>query len=171
MVNYYRDMWPLRSHLLAPLSSLTSAKVKWKWTTEHQEAFDKMKALIAKETLLTFPDFSQEFEIHTDASKLQLGACISQNGKPVAFYSRKLQSAQTRYTTTERELLSIVETLKEFRNILLGQRIKVHTDHENLTYKTFNSDQVMRWRLYIEEYSPELQYIKGTHNVVADALN
>jgi hypothetical protein len=66
MVNYYCDMWPLRSHLLAPLSSLTSAKVKWNWTTEHQEAFDKMKALIAKETFLTFPDFSREFEIHTD---------------------------------------------------------------------------------------------------------
>jgi RNase H-like domain found in reverse transcriptase len=56
-----------------------------------------MKALIAKETLLTFPDFSQEFENHTDASNLQLGACISQNGKPVAFFSRKLQPAQTRY--------------------------------------------------------------------------
>jgi hypothetical protein len=80
MENYYRDMWPLRSHLLAPLSLLTSAKVKWKWTTEHQEAFDQMKALIAKETLLTFPDFSQEFEIHTDASKLQLGAYFSQSG-------------------------------------------------------------------------------------------
>ena len=171
MVNYYRDMWPQRSHLLAPLSSLTSAKVKWKWTELHQESFDKMKALMAKETLVTFPDFSKEFEIHTDASALQLGACISQDGKPVAFYSRKLQPAQTRYTVTERELLSIVETLKEFRNILLGQRIKVHTDHENLTYKTFNSDRVMRWRLYIEEYSPDLQYIKGTHNVVADALS
>jgi transposase InsO family protein len=171
MVNYYRDMWPQRSHLLAPLSSLTSTKVRWKWTSEHQEAFDKMKTLIAKETLLTFPDFSQEFEIHTDASKVQLGACISQNGKPVAFYSRKLQPAQTRYTTTERELLSIVETLKEFRNILLGQRIKVHTDHENLTFKHFNSDRVMRWRLYIEEYSPDLHYIKGTQNVVADALS
>jgi hypothetical protein len=134
MVHFYRDMWPLRSHLLAQLSSLTSAKVKWKWTTEHQEAFDKMKAHIAKETLLTFPDISQEFERHTDASKLQLGACISQNGKPVAFYSRKLQPAQTRYTKTERELLSIVETLKEFCNILLGQRIKVHTDHENLEH-------------------------------------
>jgi RNase H-like domain found in reverse transcriptase len=108
-----------------------------------------MKALIAKETLLTFPDFSQEFEIHTDASKLQLGACISQNGKPTAFYSRNLQPAQTRYTTTERELLSIVETLKEFRNILLGQKFKVHTDHESSTYKSFNSDVVMRWRLYI----------------------
>jgi len=64
-----------------------------------------------------------------------------------------------------------VETLKEFRNILLGQKIKVHTDHENLTYKNFNSDRVMRWRLYIEEYSPDLHYIKGTKNVVADALS
>jgi RNase H-like domain found in reverse transcriptase len=82
------------------------SKVKWKWTTEYQDAIDKMKALIAKETLLTFPDISKEFEIHTDASKLQLGACISQNGKPVAFYLRKLQPAQTRYTTTEQELLS-----------------------------------------------------------------
>jgi hypothetical protein len=74
-----------------------SKSIKWKWTAEHQEAFEKMKLLIAKETLLSFPDFSQEFEIDTDASKLQLGACISQNSKPVAFYSRKLQPAQTRY--------------------------------------------------------------------------
>ena len=130
-----------------------------------------MKRLIARETLLTYPDFNKAFEIHTDASKVQLGACISQEGKPVAFYSRKLNPAQTRYTTTERELLSIVETLKEFRNILLGQEIIVHTDHENLTYKNFNSDRVMRWRLFIEEYSPNLKYIKGEENVVADALS
>ena len=173
MVNYYRDMWPQRSHLLAPLSSLTSAKAKWNWTSECQNAFEDMKRLIAKETLLTYPNFKKPFEIHTDASKVQLGiyACISQEGRPVAFYSRKLNPAQTRYTTTERELLSIVETLKEFRNILLGQQIVVHTDHANLTYKHFNSDRVMRWRLFIEEYSPDLQYIKGENNVVADALS
>ena len=100
-----------------------------------------------------------------------MGACISQNNKPIAFYSRKLNPAQTRYTTTERELLSIVEVLKEFRNILLGQQIRVHTDHENLTQVKFNLDRVMRWRLYIEEYSPDLQYIKGSENVVADALS
>jgi RNase H-like domain found in reverse transcriptase len=125
-----------------------------------------------KETLQTFLTFSQEFEIHTEASKLQLGACVSQNGKPVALYLRQLQPAQTWSTTTaEGELLSIVETLKEFRNILLGQKIKVHTDHEDLTCKHFNLDRVMCWRLYIKEYSPELQYIKGAHNVVADALS
>jgi transposase InsO family protein len=134
-------------------------------------AFDTTEILIAKETLLTYPDFNKQFEIHTDASKLQLGACISQSGKPIAFYSRKLNPAQTRYTTTERELLSIVETLKEFRNILLGQQIIVHTEHSILTEKEFTCDRVMRWRLYIEEYSPDLRYIKETKNVVADALS
>jgi len=171
MVNYYRDMWPKRSHYLAPLSTLTSKNVKWKWTKEHQDAFDNMKKLIAQETLLTYPDFNKPFEIHTDASDVQLGACISQDGKPVAFYSRKLNPAQTRYTVTERELLSIVETFKEFRNILLGQQLIVHTDHQNLTYKKFNSDRVMRWRLYIEEYSPDLRYIPGPKNAVADTLS
>jgi hypothetical protein len=171
MINYYRDMWPQRSEILAPLTALTSKKVRWKWTKECQAAFDNMKTVMARDTLLAYPDFSQEFEIHTDASDYQLGACISQNGKPIAFYTRKLKDAQLRYTVTEKELLSIVETLKEFRNILLGQKILVHTDHQNLTYKTFNSDRVMRWRLYIEEYSPELRYVKGEKNVVTDALS
>jgi hypothetical protein len=76
-----------------------------------------MKKLISKGALLAYPDFEDEFIIHTDASHTQLGAVISQRGKPIAFYSRKLKPEQTRYTTTERELLSIVETLKEFRNI------------------------------------------------------
>ena len=68
---------------------------------------------------------------------------IGQNNKPIAFYSRKLQLAQKRNTTTERELLSIVETLKEFKNILLGQQIVVYTNHKNLTYKNFNMECVM----------------------------
>src|SRR5687767_12904298 len=130
-----------------------------------------MKRIIMRETLLAYPNLSEVFDIHTDASLMQLGTCISQNGRPIAVYSRKLNPAQTRYTTTERELLSVVEVLKEFTSILLGQKIHVHTGHENLTYKKFNSDRVMRWRLYIEEYSPDLQYIKGKNNDMADALS
>ena len=82
-----------------------------------------------------------------------------------------MDSAQQNYTTTEKELLSIVETLKEFRNILLGHQITVYTDHKNLTYKHFNTERVMRWRLILEEFGPELKYIKGENNVVADALS
>jgi hypothetical protein len=103
-----------RSEILTPITALTSEKAKWKWSDVEQKAFDMMKRLMAWETILAYPDFDQLFEIHTDASAFQLGACISQNGKPIAFYSRKFTPTQMRYTTTERELLSIVETFKEF---------------------------------------------------------
>ena len=82
-----------------------------------------------------------------------------------------MDRAQYNYTTTEKELLSVVETLKEFRNILLGHQITVYTDHKNLTYHFFNTERVMCWRLILEESGPELKYIKGENNVVADALS
>ena len=124
IINYYRDMWKRRSDTLTPLTQMTSKQANWKWTEEHQKAFEHMKKSISRETLLVYPDFNKPFEIHTDASKVQLGAVISQDNKPIAFYSRKLNPAQVNYTTTERELLSIVETLKDVRNILLGQQIR-----------------------------------------------
>ena len=86
----------------------------------HQKCFDANKSVIRREVLKGYPDFNAPFEIHTAASKLQLGAVMSQKGKPIIFYSRKMNSAQQNYTTTEKELLSIVATLKEFCNILLG---------------------------------------------------
>jgi hypothetical protein len=98
--------------------------------------FDKIKAIACCEVLLSYPDFNKPFHIHTDASHYHLGTVISQDNHPIAFYSHKLQPAQIRYTTTERELLSIIQTLKEFRIILLGEQIMVHTDHQNLTHKT-----------------------------------
>jgi len=155
IINYYRDMWKRRSDTLTPLTQMTSKQANWNWTEEHQKAFKHMKKSISRETLLVYPDFNKPFEIHTDASKVQLGAVISQNNKPIAFYSRKLNPAQVNYTTTERELLSIVETLKEFRNILLGQQIKVYTNHKILTYKSFNTEKVTRWRQILEGFSPE----------------
>jgi len=171
LVNYYRDMWLRRSHVLAPLAKLTSKTEPFKWGPAQAKAFAMCKRIISKEVILAYPDFSKPFVIHTDASHYQLGGVISQDGKPFAFYSRKLNDAQTRYTTTERELLSIVETLKAYRNILLGHEIIVHTDHKNLVYKTFNTERVMRWRLIIEEFGPDLRYIKGEHNIVADVLS
>ena len=145
MINYYRDMWIRRSEILSPLTKLCSTGTKFVWGEEQQKAFETIKKIVSQEVLLAYPNFNELFEIHTDASAYQLGSVISQKGRPIAFYSRKLTPAQKNYTTTERELLAIVETLKEFKNILLGQRIRVYTDHENLTYKQFNSSRVMRW--------------------------
>jgi hypothetical protein len=101
-------MWPRRSEILAPLTHLTS---KFQWTDIEQQGFDKVKAIVCRKVLLSYPDFNKPFHIHTDASHYQLGAVSSQDNHPVAFYSHKLQPAQVRYVTTEIELLPIVATL------------------------------------------------------------
>ena len=130
IVNYYRDMWVRRSHALAPLASLTSNKTKWSWGPQQEVGFQTAKKITAQEVVLACPDFSKPFEIHTDASHCQLGAVISQGGKPIAFCSRKLNPAQTRHTTAEKELLSIVETREEHGNVLTGTNQSLHQPQE-----------------------------------------
>jgi hypothetical protein len=165
-------MYPKRSHILAPLTALTGKKGIITWTTECQKAFDQIKALLAQEAFLQYPDHNEPFEIYADASDLQLGAAIFQNNKPVAFYSRKLNSAQRNYTVGEKELLSIVETLKEFRTMLYGSpNITVYTDHKNNTFSKFSTQRVLRWRLILEDYGVKFKYIKGETNTIADALS
>jgi hypothetical protein len=146
MGQHYRDMWVRRSEILAPLTDLVgecgetkttrvnkTKKKRWRWDPIHQQAFDDVKAAIAKETFLAYPDFLKPFEVYTDASSTQLGAVITQDNKPIAIFSRKLSETQQKYSVTEIELLAMVETLKEFKGMLWGQDIKVYTDHKNLT--------------------------------------
>ena len=103
--------------------------------------------------VLAYPDFSKPFEIYTDASTKQLGAVITQDNRPIAFFSRKLSVTQSKYSVTEIELLAIVETLKEFKGMLWGQNIMVYTDHKNLMQDALGltSDRVYCWRLLLEE--------------------
>ena len=91
-----------------------------------------------------------------DASDEQLVAVISQYGKLIAFYRYKITKAQAQDTFTKKELLSMVETLKEFCTILLGQQFKIFTDQKNITSKSFHTDRILSLRIILEEYNPEL---------------
>jgi hypothetical protein len=133
MVQYYCDLWARRSETLAPLTSLvgecsqtkvTRAKgtkrVPWHWDEVHQRAFDHVKATIAREVVLAYKEFSKVFEIYTDALSKQLGAVITQENRPIAFFSWKLSTTQGKYSVTKIELLAIVKTLKKFKGMLWG---------------------------------------------------
>jgi hypothetical protein len=122
---------------------------------------------------LAYPDFSKVFKTYTDASSKQLGAVITQDNRPIAFFSRKLSDAQCKYSVTKIELLAIVKTLEDFKGILWGQQLKVYNDHKNLMRDALGltSDQVYQLRLLLEEYGPKIVYIKGIHNTVADAIS
>ena len=163
-------MWPRRSHILAPLTNLTG-KGTFVWTAIHQQAFDAMKALMVEDVLLRYPDHNLPFHICTDASDYQLGSVILQQNIPVAFYSRKFSPSQQNYTTIEKELLSVFETLQNFQSMLLGADIHIYTDHRNLTYNTLSTQCVLCWCLFIDDFHPTFHYIKGVDNLVADALS
>ena len=99
-------------------------------------------------------------------NKTSIGTCLIQKKEsefPIGYFARKFNSAQRKYTVTEKELLSIVEGLKHFRTIVYGHRITAHTDHKNLTYDNsdYSSDRILRQRLVIEEYGTEIKYIPG----------
>jgi hypothetical protein len=122
IVNYYCNIWFRISELLVPLTSLIPIGVKFERHSSHQQAFDKVKIVIETEVLLCYPDFNEPFlfHLHTDASDHHWGGLIMQDEQPIDFYSRKLNTAQKWNTTTERrrELLSAIETCKEYKNIL-----------------------------------------------------
>jgi hypothetical protein len=117
--------------LLNKIASKTG-KLNWKWGEERQKAFEKAKDILSKEARLSYPNFSKPFDLYTDASDLQLGARLVQEGKPLGFFTRELNSAQMNYTVGEKELLGIVEGLKVFDGVVQGMNVTVHTDHLNL---------------------------------------
>jgi hypothetical protein len=104
---------------------------------------------------------------------MQLGAMITQDNRPIAFFSWKLSKTQQKYSVTEIELLAIVETLKKFKGMLWGQSIKVFTEQKNLTRDALGltSDRVYQWRLLLEEYAPKIIHIEGIHNTAADVIS
>ncbi len=131
MVQYYRDMWARCSEMLAPLTDLVgeygemkttkknkTKKKPWRWDPIHQQAFNNVKAAIPKKTVLAYPYFSKPFEIYMDASATQFGAVITQDNRPIAFFSRKLSKMQKKNSVTVIELLAMVETLKDFKGIV-----------------------------------------------------
>jgi len=107
MVQYYRDKWMRRSEMLAPLTDLVgecgqtkatkakgTKKAPWHWDEIHQQAFNLVKTTIARDAVLAYPDYSEKFEIYTDASNSQIGSVTTQKNRPLAFFSRKLSDTQ-----------------------------------------------------------------------------
>ena len=90
--------------------------------------------MVSADTLLSYPDWKLPFTVHTDASDKQLGTVINHNNKPIALFSRILSKPQLNHTTTENELLAIVECLNQSQVIIFGYEINVFLDNKNMVY-------------------------------------
>ncbi|KAK1602009.1 hypothetical protein QYE76_027114 [Lolium multiflorum] len=160
--------------IACPLNELTKKNVPFVWGNAQQKAFDELKKRLTEAPLLVLPDFAKTFEIECDASGLGIGGVLMQNGKPVAYYSEKLDGARLNYPIYDKELYALVRVLEVWQHYLWPREFIIHSDHESLKYlksqHTLNKRHA-KWVEFIESFPYVIKYKKGKDNVVADALS
>lgn len=178
MVGYFRRHIEKFSEFAKPMTNLLKQDVKFQWTKQCQKSFEHFKHCLTNPPILQFPDFSQPFNITTDASKVAISAILSQ-GKPtedlpIAYTSRTLLDSETRYSTAELELLAILFGVRYFKTYIGHQHFKIFTDCKALQWlyqvKSPNS-RLLRWKFKLTGYDYEIIHIKGSSNTVADCLS
>ncbi|MCO5581531.1 hypothetical protein L7F22_035417 [Adiantum nelumboides] len=144
------------------------------WKAEHEANFSELKGYLVSSPILKLLDFSKEFEVVTDASGLALGGVLTQEGRPVAYTSRKLRDRERNYPTHDLELLAVIHALKLWRHYLLSRKFQLVTDHKSLKWIFTQPNLNMRQRRWIEllqEYDFDIKYRPRKDNVVANGLS
>nr|VZI21205.1 unnamed protein product [Spirometra erinaceieuropaei] len=180
MVNFYRQFLPSSADTILPLTSLLSgSKRTCELTPAALTSFEQVKALLADATLLTHFHADAPISLMVDASNVAVGAVLQQSlpdsTVPLAFFSKKLSKAETRYSTFGRELLAAYLAVRHFRHLLEGREFTIFTDHKSLTFAMHShTDKLNPWEIrqldYISQFTSDIRHIDGSRNEVADAL-
>ncbi|XP_055584860.1 uncharacterized protein LOC129737726 [Uranotaenia lowii] len=178
LCGWYRRFIPEFSRIAAPITELTKAKIKFRWTTAAEEAFLKLKSALVTAPVLAMPDYTKPFSIACDASDVAIGAVLTQDIEgeehPISYFSQKLSSSERKYTVTEKECLAVIRAIEKFRGYIEGVRFVVYCDHSALSYlKTLKNPTALmsRWLLRLNAFDFEIRYRKGSCNTVPDALS
>ena len=178
LASYYRRFIPNFAQVARPLHKFPEVNVDFAWTPECQSSFQKLKTLLSIAPVLAYPDFTAEFILDTDSSNHGIRAVLSQlkDGveHPVAYASRTLTKAERNYCVTRKELLAVVEFVKQFRRYLQGPKFRIRTDHAPLRSVLQVKEpegQLARWIEFMSSFSYEIEYRVGQRHQNADALS
>ncbi|GFS77495.1 retrovirus-related Pol polyprotein from transposon 297 [Trichonephila clavipes] len=160
MAGWYQKFIPHYADICEPLYRLKKKGAKFNWSTEAQNSFIKVKRALTEAPVLQLPNFQEQFNLFTDASRVGIGAVYYQNQRPIAFTSRTLNKAERNYTVTERECLAVIWALNEFRTYFGSLPVKVITDHAALTLTNGKnlSCRIIRWALKLSEFNIEWEH-------------
>lgn len=174
ITGYYRKFIKDYAKIAQPLTQCLKKDNNISKDSKYINAFEKLKELIVNHPILQYPDFNKQFVLTTDASQFAIGAVLSQNDHPICYASRTLNEHEKNYSTIEKELLAIVWSTKYFRPYLYGIKFLIKTDHRPLIWlsglKEPNS-KLQRWKIKLNEYNYDIEFVKGKENQVADFLS
>ena len=160
------------------LNRLTRKNVKFMWSTECEEAFIRLRAILATAPVFSRPSDKHEFTLQVDASNCGLDCVSTQEidgiDRVVSYASRSLNPAERNYSVTERECLAALWGIRKFRFFIEGSHFTVITDHNSLVWvqKMKNpTGRLARWALESQQYNYTIRYRKGSQNVVPDLFS
>ena len=178
MAAFFRKFIPKFSQISADLYAMEKKGRTFEWTEECRAAFDKIKFELEHANTLTFPNFDEDFIMQVDASEKAIGYMLGQMREgelvPIMFGGRTLTSAETRYSTTDRELLACYFAVTKAKIYLVNQKFYLYTDHKPLTHLQSFKDILnkrYRWIYTLQEMGTVIRYIEGKDNIVADFLS
>lgn len=182
LAGYYRRFVKGFSEIALPLTELTrnATHRRLQWGARQQLAFIELKRALQETPVLALPDPALPFVVNCDASGYAVGAVLQQDRgaglQPIAFLSKKLTGAESRYPVHEQELLAIITALTSWRHYLSGTSapVRVRTDHKSLIHfqtQPMLSGRQTRWLETLADYDYVIEYVKGEENGVADALS
>ena len=181
LAGYYRKFVLNFSDIVCPLTNLLKKNVNFNWDDSCDISFNKLKSILISHPVLTSPNFSRDFELSIDASDTGIGAMLCQKddlgeSHPVAFFSKKLNEPQRKYSTIEKETLALIAALNHFEVYVTSNPgpLVIYTDHNPLKFlnRFQNKNQrLTRWSLFLQEYDLDIRHIKGKDNIIPDVLS
>lgn len=170
------------SYLAKNLTKLTRKNVPWDWSTEQDIAFQDLKNALTTYPVLIFFDDKKPIHIYTDSSGFGIAAALLQPNElgaeqAVAFFSKTLNSAESRYSTPEREFYAIFHALKAFHCYISGRKFIIFTDHKPFVGIKFASNttkissRLSNWALLLQEHDCIIKHNKGSQHQLADGLS
>lgn len=172
LTGYYRRFIKNYSIIAGPLTDLLK-KDAFHWSDVATEAFNALKKCVTSAPVLTLPDFTKTFYIDTDASGVGIGAVLSQDNHPIAYFSKKISDRMQKRSAYAREMLAITEVVAKFRHYLFGHYFVIRTDQKSLhhlTDQTIQTPDQEEWLPKLMGFRFTIEYKSGKANVVADAL-
>ena len=171
MINYYRRFIKDVAKITSPLNKLLQKNVRFIWDDECEQAFRKLIEALVSDPILGFPDFEEEFTLHTDACERSIGYVLSQvidkTETAIAFGGRALNSHEMKYPTFEKEALAVIAGIKHYHHYLYGRHFTVYTDNTAVTWLYSQKEpkgRVARWIMYLLQYDFDIKYRQGALN-------
>eukprot|EP00117_Sycon_ciliatum_P016490 scpid42895/ scgid2937/ Retrovirus-related Pol polyprotein from transposon gypsy; Reverse transcriptase; Endonuclease len=184
LVTYYQRFLPDMATVLSPITALLQKNQPFQWTAECQDAFVRIKQLVASDQVLMHYNASLPLRLATDASPYGLGAVLSHvlpdgEERPVAFASRKLSATEQRYSQIDKEALGIVWRVKKFHNYVYGRHFELLTDHQPLVsifspskgLPVMTAARLQRYAMFLAGHQYTILYRRTQDHCNADGLS